>query len=117
MKVGEQLASINYALALDRVGGDESLLKELGELFLGECPDLVRELHRSVKDADADGIHKAAHTLKGSLGTLGAEEAMKTAFQMEVYGRHGDINGATRYLHTLIEALERVEADLREMTT
>lgn len=115
MRSGAQLAFINYALALDRVGGDEALFKEIGHLFLSEYRELLHSLEQAVEASDAEGIHRAAHTLKGSLGTLGAEDAMKSALEMEVYGRHGDVGGAAKHLKNLIEALHKVERELREI--
>jgi HPt (histidine-containing phosphotransfer) domain-containing protein len=115
MKSSAQSAFINCALALERVGGDEALFKEIGQLFLGEYRELLESLERAVQTSDADGIHKVAHTLKGSLGTLGAEDAMKSALQMELYGRQGDVSSAAIHLQNLIEALQKVEHELREI--
>ena len=43
------------AEALDRLGGDEELLRELCQIFLDESPKLLRKLRQAIIDADANG--------------------------------------------------------------
>jgi len=59
--------------ALDRLEGDEGLLRELCQIFLEESPKLLENLKRAIAEGDATAIMKAAYSLKGELGYLGAE--------------------------------------------
>lgn len=93
----DRLASLDYALALDRLGGDADLYREIGRLFLSEAPERMQALERARAAADADGIQRAAHALRGNLG------------------RQGDLAGAARSLPALRAALDRVQDDLRRL--
>ena len=43
------------AEALERLGGDEDLLREICRIFLDESPNLLRKLQEAIADTDAEG--------------------------------------------------------------
>jgi two-component system, sensor histidine kinase and response regulator len=100
-----QLAHFNRALALDRVGGDEELLREVAQLFLHECPNLLGQIRTAVTIGDASRVMEIAHTMKGSLATIGAENGAQTALVLEMMGRRKELSGST-------EALLQLESSL-----
>jgi HPt (histidine-containing phosphotransfer) domain-containing protein len=102
------LPDFNRLAALDRVGGDEELLREVVELFLVEHPHLMRDVEDAVQHKDAARLERAAHTLKGSLSTIGAEGAARAALQLEIAGRSGQIDGVGPQLEQLGQALGRL---------
>jgi two-component system, sensor histidine kinase and response regulator len=55
------------AEALERLGGDEDLLRELCQIFLEESPKLLRTLRQAALAGDADAVMRAAHSFKGEL--------------------------------------------------
>ncbi len=57
-------------------------------------------------------LARAAHQLKGSLGTVGATGAAETALELEQKGRAGDLRGVERIVATLRKRLERVTPQL-----
>jgi HPt (histidine-containing phosphotransfer) domain-containing protein len=99
------MVSFNRELALDRVGGDEELLREVAGIFLCEYPGLVEQIRAAIAEADAEGLQRSAHTLKGSLLTMGAEAAAELAFALEKCGRNKNPADG-------VELLERLEAEL-----
>ncbi len=96
------------AQALDRLGGDEELLHELCQIFLEESPKLLLKLRQAVVDADAQAVMRAAHSLKGELGYLGAAVASQVARELEDMGHDENLSGAAEALLLL----EREMADL-----
>ena len=119
MEVGSnmtlELAIFNRSLALDRVGGDEELLREVAQLFLREYPPLLIQIREAVQRADADRIMEAAHTMKGSLATLGAEAGAQTAFQLELMGRKHLLDGSHSACRALEEQLDQLDEELRRL--
>ena len=59
---------------LERLGGDETLLHEVIEIFLNDVPKHMASLGRAIAAGDAVAVEGAAHTLKGELGYLGISE-------------------------------------------
>jgi len=79
---------------LARLGGDPKLLHEVVEIFLTDGPEHQQSLRRAVAEADAAGIEKAAHILKGELSYLGASVAARRAGELEDLGRHNNLENS-----------------------
>jgi HPt (histidine-containing phosphotransfer) domain-containing protein len=79
----------NRAEALDRVEGDEQILREIVRLFLGGLPEMLADIDGAVRRRDAPAVERAAHSLKGSVGSLGARRAFDAALGLEALGRDG----------------------------
>lgn len=94
MRFSEQLVSLDHAVVLERLGGDEALLQEVAQLFLEEYPALMSEICAAAQDGDARRVERAAHSLKGSIANFGAEPAVQAALAVETIGRSGDLAGA-----------------------
>ncbi len=112
--------TLNRATLLDRVGGDVKLLKEILFLFRGECPRLMEELHQAVAVRDTERVRQAAHTLKGTLGSLSASNACTAALRLEELGVGGDLSqvdeafASLRHRVGLLnQALARFDGDLK----
>ena len=100
--------SVDRAAVLDRVGGDESLLREITEIFLTEYPTLLEEIRAAVRAGDSGRLERFAHTLKGSVSNFGATEATRAAYQLEQIGRNQVLEeapGALRALELHFSAL------------
>jgi HPt (histidine-containing phosphotransfer) domain-containing protein len=107
-----QLMSFNRHLALDRVGGDEDLLKEVLQLFLEECPQLMAQVNQAVETGDPRRVEQSAHTLKGSLSTIGAELGASKAQTLESMGRSRDLEGCRQALEQLHQSVNRLCTEL-----
>ncbi|MCC7234797.1 MAG: Hpt domain-containing protein [Bryobacterales bacterium] len=110
-----QLAVFNRNLALDRVGGDEDLLREVAQLFLQEYPSLMGQLEDAVARDDASRVMETAHTMKGSLATLGAEAGTQIAFQLESMGRHRTLEGSHETCRALADQLNELKSELQKV--
>jgi two-component system sensor histidine kinase/response regulator len=110
-----QIDRLNFAVALDRLGGDEQLLCEVAQLFLEECPELVTQVRTAVASGDADALQQAAHSLKGSVSNFGADAASEAALALELMGRNGELNQAQTGLAALEQALAHIQPALAEL--
>jgi CheY-like chemotaxis protein/HPt (histidine-containing phosphotransfer) domain-containing protein len=80
--------------ALERVDGDESLLRELVEIFLDESAKQLATLQRAISTGNLKEIERTAHSLKGELGYLGLASAAQKANDLERMGREGTLQPA-----------------------
>ena len=110
-----QLARLNSAVALERLGGDEELLREVARLFLDEYPALMVVIREAVAARDADALQRAAHNLKGSVSNFGADAAYNAALVLEMMGRNRDLAQVERGLAELDEALQYIHPALLEL--
>jgi len=66
-----------------RLGGDESLLDEIIDLFLEENPKQLKSLKQAVTEADSEMVERIAHTLKGELVCLEITAGAARAGELE----------------------------------
>jgi CheY-like chemotaxis protein len=112
----EDEPAFDRAAILDRVGGDIELLREIAGLFLNEAPVLLDGIRRALSAQDAPALERAAHSLKGSVGTFGARAAQAAAGELEARGRAGNLAGAEAIFARLAREVARFERALAALT-
>jgi signal transduction histidine kinase/CheY-like chemotaxis protein len=115
VKAAEAEATWNRAEALDRIGGDEELLRDLCHIFLEESPKLLQKLQQAVAAGDADGVMRAAHSIKGEASYLGADGTSHAARQLEEMGHNKDLSRAGDMLAALEREVASLHLNLREL--
>jgi len=108
-------ASWDKTGALNRIGGDTQLLQELCQIFLEESPKLLQKLRQAVAAGDADGVMRAAHSLKGESSYLGAGATSQAARQLEEMGRSNDLSRAGETLGVLEREAIALQLELKEL--
>ncbi|HLE69858.1 MAG TPA: response regulator, partial [Vicinamibacteria bacterium] len=106
---------LNSEMLLERVDGDRELAKELVKVFFQEAPNLLRAIREGLQAADAGSVGKAAHRLKGTLSTLGADAAVEPARRLEVLSWERNLELAKGALHELETELGRLEPELTSL--
>jgi CheY-like chemotaxis protein len=114
-KLPPEAVSWNKTEALDRIGGDEELLRDLCHIFLEESPKLLQKLQQAVADGDSDGVMRAAHSLKGESSYLGAGGTSQAARQLEEMGRSRDLSHASNTLAVLEREVASLHIDLKDL--
>jgi signal transduction histidine kinase/HPt (histidine-containing phosphotransfer) domain-containing protein len=97
----------------EQVAGDHGLIAELLGMFQAERTRLLVTLEEAIDRADARGVERTAHRLKGTFGTLAARAAADVAQRLESMGRTGNLVEARRELGALDEMARRVERELQ----
>lgn len=85
---------------------EPDFLTELIDLFVEDSTVLMEELRTAYQAGDADGVRQAAHTLKGSSGSLGAVRLSKLYHEVELLGRSKQLDG-------LVSLIPRLEEEYR----
>lgn len=95
-------------------GGDDALLDDIVELFPVESARHLQAIRTAIDESDADGLERAAHTLKSAARMFGAEALVAVALKMETLGREANVGAAAELLPQLesdaaqvVDALER----------
>ena len=112
MSIPDELRVLDRAIALDRVGGDEELLREIAALFLEECPVMLSAAREAVEQSDARKLERAAHAFRGSAANLGAERARAAAHELEMMGRSGSMEHAQQTFLALEREVEALKPEL-----
>ena len=108
-------SALDRAYALQRVGGDEELLKEIAAIFLEDYPNSLAEIRIAIANSDARRLETSAHTLKGSAANFGARAAVDSALRLEQMGRARLLERSADALRDLEDGLEQLHADLQAL--
>ncbi|MBM4060827.1 MAG: Hpt domain-containing protein [Planctomycetes bacterium] len=95
--------------------GDPELLLDLIRMFLDDGPTKVRAVTEGLIAGDFDKMERAAHSLKGSSGNLGARLLQETCESMQVAARKHELQESRRLAAELVANYARAEQALREV--
>jgi len=104
-------------LLLDSVMGDRDLLAEMAELWLADSAKQEKQIRNGLDLGDIIMVQRAAHALKGSIGTFQACAAQDAASQLEMSAKNADLVGARQAFETLLTQIDLVRQDLRQLCT
>jgi PAS domain S-box-containing protein len=86
--------SWDWSSALEGVGGDRELLKDLMNAFLEEGPLTLQNIRTAVQQGNGPALRMAAHKLKGSIRYFGPSRAAELAQELERLAQAGDLADA-----------------------
>jgi len=116
--VSAPLPVFNPALLAEISGGDRDYEREILAELLEQAEDRLAFMARALEGGDAAAIARAAHTLKGSGSTLGAEALAACCGELERMAEGGDLAPVAAALerarHTLAETRVRLDEHVRE---
>jgi signal transduction histidine kinase/CheY-like chemotaxis protein len=98
---------------LQRVGGDEKLLRQMIRTFLRETPKRLETLRKALKRKNGNDLSSGAHALKGSLTIFGAARAAQYAQSLQDLGRISGFQEADRICGLLEEEIAKLQQNLR----
>jgi len=104
----ETPVAIDKAAAMEAVGDDLDLLRDVARIFLEECPRLMGEIAGLLEGECLQAVAQPAHSLKGSAANLGAVATMEAASALELAGKDGDRGAA-------LEAYARLDAETQRL--
>ena len=92
--------------------GEPDVLTEVLQLFLSEVPPRMDRLRNACAAGNIEGVYRAAHSLKGSAGNIGAQRLLDVCRQLDELGRAGDLTEAAPLVAALGLEYERVAAEI-----
>ena len=113
-------AVLDWRAALQRLDGDDALLRELAALFIVDGPPMLAALAEALAASDGAATQRALHSIKGVLVNFGAQRAIDAADRLAAIVQPARARGAPAGTATqagmlaLADALDAVYAALRE---
>jgi signal transduction histidine kinase len=98
--------------ALDQMGNDRDLFREVAGLFLEEVDGMVNAIRQSIAAGNAHELERTAHKLKGSVGAFRAVNIAGRLQILEQWGERGDLTGADVMFQQLAPDIETLKHDL-----
>jgi len=105
-------AGVNLALAMQRMGNDADLLRELASICIQDAPALLEQAANGIDARHAEESARAAHSLKGLASNFSAAVA-DAAHVTELALRSRDQARIERSLETLRTFVARFISELK----
>ncbi len=99
---------------LDRTEGDVELLADIIPLFKQDSVRQLAAIRAAVENKDADALHLAAHSMKGTCANLGAVQAAATALELERAAAAGNFSRTQESLQLLEAQVQNARELLEE---
>ncbi len=101
-------------LALEYVGGDMELLRDLVKLFLQRHETLLTSVETAIQENEAEVISNAAHAYKGAVNHFAARRAQELALTIEDNARLGKLDDVETLFAELQKAAQQLESELEQ---
>jgi signal transduction histidine kinase/DNA-binding response OmpR family regulator/HPt (histidine-containing phosphotransfer) domain-containing protein len=108
------MAFLDQLREFDPSGG-LGFAKEIMAIYLDTSPRMVRQVEQAVADGDSHALRLAAHSLKSSSASVGAERLSGLFRELEAMGREGRSAEAEPLLDRMRQACEEAFADIRAL--
>ena len=95
--------------------GEPDVLSEVLRLFLDEVPRRIDRLRGAWTAGNLIEVHRAAHSLKGSAGNIGAHAMYEVCKQLDERGKAGDLEGTGHLVAALAVEFGKVEGEIRRL--
>lgn len=95
--------------------GDPELLLDLIQMFLDDGPEKVRAVQQGLQAGDFDKMERAAHSLKGSSGNLGAHLLQDTCEKIQIATRQKRLDETRSLAAELVTKFAEAESALRQL--
>jgi HPt (histidine-containing phosphotransfer) domain-containing protein len=107
---GRKLCDLD--VALQRMGNNAQLLREIIEMVRKDLPVILNRLHTAIADKDAALLQREAHSLRGTLVTFDAQAALSAAERLEQIATSGNLTGVSRTMARVDREVSRLDAVL-----
>lgn len=110
--VKEQLPVFDKITLRERLMGDDSLVRNVIQIFLKDIPNQIVSLKKYIFEGDVKSAERQVHTIKGAAANIGAEALRATAFELENLGKTSE---GLKSMSTFIPNLEARFEQLKEV--
>ena len=100
---------IDLSSVMERIGGDESFLQELIEIYIDDFVEKYSQLKQAIQRGEFGIIKEVAHSLKGASGNLSLTDLQETSYSLELSGKEKNIEQAKKSFLRLGEEFERLK--------
>lgn len=95
--------------------GEPDVLSEVLQMFLAEVPPRLDRLRNAWAAGNIEEVHRAAHSLKGSAGNIGANALFAVCNALDEKSRSGEVGAVGALVDALGVEYGRVEAEIARL--
>ncbi len=106
---------VQNAEALERLDGDEELLKEICYIFIDDAPKQMGILKKAIENSDALLVERQAHSIKSASANIAANSLSEKALKIELTAKEKNLNNVQDLYEGLETEIEKVLLELKDM--
>lgn len=114
-ETGTMIEIFDKAAALEALAGDEEFLQELVEVYFENYPEQLGAVRDAIEQNSSEMLQNAAHTVKGTVGTLCSQNCIAAAIRLEQLGRSGNLQSAWEAMAALEGEILRLNNALTDL--
>jgi HPt (histidine-containing phosphotransfer) domain-containing protein len=95
--------------------GEPDVLSEVLNMFLAEVPPRLERLRNAWAAGNIEEVHRAAHSLKGSAGNIGATALFDVCKELDEKSRSGQVDAIGPLVDALAVEYGRVEIEIARL--
>ena len=107
-------SAVNTKELLTIMDYDDSFIKICFEEFLTNSLIMLEDIKRAINAKSPSMLYQTSHKLKGSLQYLAAYPAVKVAYELEIIGKNGSVDGAQALFCSLLKEVKRLKVFIAE---
>jgi PAS domain S-box-containing protein len=111
--VADHTKAVEPKFLRDTFGDDDELIKEILLDFVDPARDTVGEIDKAFEDRDADALGAAAHKLKSSSRSVGAEVLADLCADLEKAGKAGEWSDIENHYPRLASSIDAVTSEIK----
>ncbi len=108
-------SSIDKEAILEQVDGNMEDLKDLLITFIENTDQMMAKIGNAVENMDCAALRESAHSLKGTVGFFGAQQAREAALQLEMMGRNGETKDIQKVWSILQSDMQNLKEELSSL--
>lgn len=97
---------------LENLGGDLDFLADLLQIYFDDSPRQIAAMQAAAAAGDAEGLRRAAHSMKSNCANFGAMVLSTKCKELEMMGKAGALDGAADKIAVVAADYVRVRAAL-----
>jgi two-component system sensor histidine kinase/response regulator len=101
--------------ALERLGNDEDLFRDIVQNYLEDAPGILSKIHAAADGSDSQTLQRAAHSLKGLASTLSAHEVVGASSKLEYMGASHNLAETAKALEDLDRRVEELNRTIEQL--
>jgi HPt (histidine-containing phosphotransfer) domain-containing protein len=102
-----------FSALQENMGAD--FVPELAQVYFEETPQLLAKLQAALGKKDAEAFRVAAHSIKSTSKSFGAMDYGAQAYELEMLGREGKLEGAEGKVQALVSGYDAVRQAIEEL--
>ena len=109
-----EFKTFKYYELFENYAGDLEVINTIADQFSRNCHSTLKELKAAINEEQYHQIELHAHTLKGTLKSLFAKEALTKAIQLEKMGRDENITDVHDAFESLSKHIQELDQELSQ---